>query len=288
MGGFIRTGFLGLAFLLVMALGLSARAESGLSGKALSDTLKVGLTSTPAAVQGGDTLIIEFSVLEAGPEFNAFDAYIQFDPEVLTYLPPRFLREQEGPLMLEACPQTFHMFYQSPDGMTLEVHESLLCAGVSVTGPGVVYRLKFICADVDAYTHLDLLGTPEMPSRFFMNGTVVDLDIYSPLFVQIGDGASGAPMPRSDIMPLHAHPNPLNPQTEFSFSLLEAGCVELDVYDVKGRRMVTLVREFLTSGQQSIVWPGRDGACREVSSGTYLARLRSGGWVGFLKVTVVR
>ncbi len=71
-------------------------------------------------------------------------------------------------------------------------------------------------------------------------------------------------------------PNPFNPKTSIHFDLPTAGSVELSVYDVEGRRVITLLDEHLDAGTHSIDWNGRDSAGNEAAAGVYLYRLQSG------------
>jgi lamin tail-like protein/flagellar hook capping protein FlgD len=71
------------------------------------------------------------------------------------------------------------------------------------------------------------------------------------------------------------HPNPFNPSTEFRFSLERDAKVNLSVFDMRGRLVRVVVDTRLTAGDHSgsFHWDGRDGAGRNVNSGTYFYRL---------------
>lgn len=68
------------------------------------------------------------------------------------------------------------------------------------------------------------------------------------------------------------YPNPFNPSTVINYNLLRAGMVTLNVYDLKGRRVATLVDSAKEAGQYSLVWDAAD-----LASGIYFYRLSSGG-----------
>ena len=75
-------------------------------------------------------------------------------------------------------------------------------------------------------------------------------------------------------------PNPFNPQTEISFVLTRDNLTQLNVYNLRGELVSTLVNGRLQGGQEYVVtWDGRDGSGQQVSSGTYFARLRIGSEV---------
>jgi len=64
------------------------------------------------------------------------------------------------------------------------------------------------------------------------------------------------------------YPNPFNPATTIVFNLPFASDTKLEVYNILGQRVATLVDEYLNSGEYSFEWDGRN-----VASGIYLYRL---------------
>lgn len=69
-------------------------------------------------------------------------------------------------------------------------------------------------------------------------------------------------------------PNPFNPFTVIDYEVPAGGAkVRLEVYDVGGRLVTTLVDEFRTEGRHTAQWDGRGAGGRELPSGIYLYRL---------------
>lgn len=87
---------------------------------------------------------------------------------------------------------------------------------------------------------------------------------------------------------LDAHPNPFNPSTSLVFALPQTTAVELNVYDVRGRQMRTLVRGVLDAGRHRAGWDGRDEAGRDVAAGVYFAELRAEAGRSVVKLVLVR
>ncbi|MEZ4387105.1 MAG: FlgD immunoglobulin-like domain containing protein [Candidatus Krumholzibacteriia bacterium] len=87
--------------------------------------------------------------------------------------------------------------------------------------------------------------------------------------------------------PLTAAPNPFNPATTVSYALAQAGPARLDVIDMRGRRVRTLVDRWVDAGGHQATWDGRDGRGHRLAAGTYLLRLAAGSTVRTAKVALV-
>lgn len=72
---------------------------------------------------------------------------------------------------------------------------------------------------------------------------------------------------------LRNYPNPFNPSTTISFNLPSVMSCKLEIYNLKGQRVITLLNEARASGSHTITWSGLDDAGRPVSSGLYFYRL---------------
>jgi hypothetical protein len=85
-----------------------------------------------------------------------------------------------------------------------------------------------------------------------------------------------------------AHPNPFNPRTEVSFELAEATRVRVDVHDVRGRLIRTLIDESRPAGSHAVTWNGKDNRGSTVASGTYYLRFVAGDRVDTRKVALLK
>jgi hypothetical protein len=84
------------------------------------------------------------------------------------------------------------------------------------------------------------------------------------------------------------HPNPALGSARIVFTLERTQDVELTVYDVAGRDVVTLAQGRYAAGEHAATWDGRDRAGRQVESGVYLYRLRTGERTQVQKLMLVR
>ena len=74
-----------------------------------------------------------------------------------------------------------------------------------------------------------------------------------------------------------AYPNPFNPATTIRFTLNEAAAVNLQIFNIRGELVKTVVERDLAAGVHEQRWNGRDQLGRRVASGIYFYRLRMGG-----------
>ena len=68
-------------------------------------------------------------------------------------------------------------------------------------------------------------------------------------------------------------PNPFNPTTNINFSLKNASNVQIDIFNLKGQRVKTLISQTINAGEHSITWNGNDDSNSPVSSGIYYYKI---------------
>jgi hypothetical protein len=87
---------------------------------------------------------------------------------------------------------------------------------------------------------------------------------------------------------LRNHPNPFNPSTTLVYDLPAPAHVRLDVYDVQGRLVRTLVDEVQPAGEKTVVWDGRDDRGAALASGAYVASIEAGGHAQSRKLMLIK
>lgn len=78
-------------------------------------------------------------------------------------------------------------------------------------------------------------------------------------------------------------PNPFNPSTNITFELAHAGHVALNVYDIQGRKVASLLNESLSQGAYQVHFDGAN-----LPSGTYIYRLQSEGFSQSRKMLLLK
>lgn len=92
----------------------------------------------------------------------------------------------------------------------------------------------------------------------------------------------------SSAMTMRAVPNPFNPRTGLFFELPAASEVTLTLYDLRGRKVKGLVREWLGAGNHRITWNGCNESGQHAAAGVYLARLEAGSQVATARLVLIR
>ncbi len=72
------------------------------------------------------------------------------------------------------------------------------------------------------------------------------------------------------------YPNPFNPLTTIEFNLPEETVVSLNIYNIKGQKVRTLIDEHKPAGKHTAVWDGESNNSKPVSSGVYFYNLKAG------------
>lgn len=87
------------------------------------------------------------------------------------------------------------------------------------------------------------------------------------------------------------YPNPFNPSTTIRLHvpvINGSSSLELEVYDLQGRKIRTLHSGSISSGWHTMVWDGRNNSGHSQSSGMYFMRARSGAQSSIHKMTLVK
>jgi poly-gamma-glutamate capsule biosynthesis protein CapA/YwtB (metallophosphatase superfamily) len=116
------------------------------------------------------------------------------------------------------------------------------------------------------YYWLQIIGT-ENPKSIMIN--------YTEKEINGGRAAVQNPGSTGIVSMLSNYPNPFNPETTISFNLGQETDLELSLYNIKGQKVNTLVKEYLDRGRHSFVWKGTDKENNPVSSGVYFYRIKT-------------
>ncbi len=101
-------------------------------------------------------------------------------------------------------------------------------------------------------------------------------------------GIGDAPLAIKDFELLPNYPNPFNPSTNIQFNLIKSAAVQLDVFNLQGKRVKTLVSETLSAGSHTVVWDGKDQHGKSVTSGLYIYKIKVGNLAAARKMILLK
>jgi hypothetical protein len=84
------------------------------------------------------------------------------------------------------------------------------------------------------------------------------------------------------------YPNPFNPKTMIRFALPKDSWVKLEVYNILGQKVKTLVDEKLAAGVKEIEWDGKDNKGAEVASGIYFYKIKADSFSDVKKMVMLK
>jgi len=128
---------------------------------------------------------------------------------------------------------------------------------------------------VRSYDDINNWSTFSAPWKFTVQGTVV---AGQPDMTGLPQTISLSP----------ARPNPARIRAEIGYQLPNSGPVTIELYNVAGARVATLVNGPKGAGHHTITWDLRDDAGRRVANGVYMIRLTAGALTATGKITVIR
>jgi hypothetical protein len=84
------------------------------------------------------------------------------------------------------------------------------------------------------------------------------------------------------------YPNPFNPITKIEFVLSRSGQVKIEIFNILGEKVKTLMDQHLKAGRQLVEWDGKDESGEEVASGVYFYRLQTKDFAETKKMVLMK
>ena len=84
------------------------------------------------------------------------------------------------------------------------------------------------------------------------------------------------------------YPNPFNPVTTIDYSVLSISHITIEIYNVIGQKIRTLVDETKPVGEYQVAWDGRSSSGQPVATGVYLYRFKAGDYSETKKMLLLK
>jgi hypothetical protein len=193
--------------------------------------------------------------LEDYLEVRGYGMTVEFDNELLEFVETRVVDNMLGESDL-AAPQVV----STKDGQV-----SILALGTAASegdlGLNLIFRSKTEIED----SYIELTSGALQDGSYGLN------QITSPVSVRIETRPEAYALREN-------YPNPFNPETTIKYELPEAGQVRLEVYNMLGQVVKTLVdNQFQNAGRHTVQWDATNNSGQPLSSGVYFYRVIAGG-----------
>jgi len=237
----------------------------------LKDTSKSEVSLSLGEVDGiaGEQILVPVNIQTNGNTANTLIFTVKYDPSCLEY---------QSTLKTELSEHFIMVANGTEKGKIY-----IAMAGVhGLQKSGNVLQLAFKVIEKIAKKHTDLTF-----SRAFVNDLVV-IDCNNG---QISFAKSGTEVPKTFQLAQN-YPNPFNAETIIRYGI--PNCkdqhvhVTLNIYNINGQLVRTLVDEKKAPGHHSVNWDGTDHQHRQIVSGIYFYQIQAGEFKSYKKMAVLK
>ena len=226
-----------------------------------NDTITVAISIDMTGMTGADTLL------------GSFSANFDWNPNILEYISSSGILQGYTGFVNTTNADTGHIRFNGakPLGQA-GVFDVLVVTFAVIGSPGQSTALDLeYTAMASAYTFIDLLQYLNVMDR------VVTIA-----------GAMGIDNPKDDQIPMKYElaqnfPNPFNPTTHIRFGLPKASTVEIDLFNVMGQKVNTILDEYKSAGYHTI---NLDGSY--LASGVYFFSIKAGEFKDVKKMLLMK
>jgi hypothetical protein len=172
-------------------------------------------------------------------------------------------------------------FYVNSSGRELRIVAYNMGNVPIASGYGTLFRLPVKLSDVSGIESGQMIISRTNNTAFF------DEALTKSILVRL---VKPQELPLTFVL-YQNYPNPFNGQTKIDYEVMDvAGMVDLtvQVYNVLGEKVKTLVTERHAGGRFTVMWDGTDDHGSKLSSGTYYYRLISGNFVSSKKMIMLK
>jgi len=146
----------------------------------------------------------------------------------------------------------------------------------AINGEGILIYLEFklLSNGISDIILTDFKFQDNGPTANITNGKITE----------INENSANIPQDYS----LNNYPNPFNPETTIKYELPKQTYVKIEVFNILGQQIRTLINETQPAGCHQIKWNGRNYNGIRVNSGLYLYKLQAGDFTGIKKMVLLK
>ncbi len=277
--------------MIVFSLCVTAQAE-----------INVSLLPDTTCVTPGQEFTVLLNLDTAGTPFHGYELVLNFDPQFT------FVSITEGIMMQEVCYNTW-WFHEESDS-TVFISHALLCGSNMMSGPGTLCAITFqapaalITTDL-TYEYIEFYDAGNPIEDINASGATVivrddcasaccfsdascqvlsDTDCSTAGGLWIVSSPSCDPNPCEymdlpdhgsafEIPTIGVEPNPFTDQTTLTYNQSGSGFLQIEIYDLAGRKVHSLYCGFSRAGSRTVTWNGISDDGQRAAPGVYFCQI---------------
>lgn len=159
--------------------------------------------------------------------------------------------------------------------------------GMVAMGASVELHVTMDASFLDAGTYVQYIHILSNDPANSVLTIPVEFEVDSALVISTGSDPGDNAVPSR--FALHTnYPNPFNPTTTIRYDLSDAAAVRLEIFNIRGERVVVLVDKHEPAGTHHVTWDGRNDNGQTVATGVYFYRLRAGAFTETKKMQMLK
>ena len=245
--------------------GGAVAAKGGIPGGQISDLFNFD------SVYDSKTEHMEFTILMNDVEAlggYAFDAvYDSKTFELVEIVSSTFLEENGG--------SQLSFDYKADGVVTIASVLKELNENTAVSGDGIAATLKFKWLGDGESNNIQIADIQILDAfgavSYFASFDALDL-IPVPLVFELKNN----------------YPNPFNPTTTIEYAMPHTELVRIDIVNVLGQIVTTLINEEVQAGFHKVVWNGKNALGSPVASGIYIYKIKAGTFTSVKRLTLLK
>ena len=160
---------------------------------------------------------------------------------------------------------------------------------ISGLGSGRYIVAAFMDVNGDSMFNLnEPVGFTEQLLKVYPNSVTENVDIYLTKNLSTGIPIETEALNPKEFALQPNYPNPFNPSTTLSYDVPQTSHVTINIYNLLGKKIVTLLDEEVQAGTYQLIWETKNIMGQELSSGVYICRMQSNDFIKSRKMMLIR
>jgi photosystem II stability/assembly factor-like uncharacterized protein len=230
-------------------------------------TVTFGTFDTTTDSDGIYSMLVDVGIYDLACEIAGYESYTLNDVEIIENQVTAVDVEMQN---LYLPPQNLSFNFSNPN---VVLTWTAPAGEIGLTGYNV-YRDDVVISNITATLYID----PNMETGTYTYYITALYGTYESIpsnEVVVEVVSAGNDLVAHGIELIGNYPNPFNPETQIAFAISEPGNATIEIFNIKGELVRTIMNGNLPAGNHTVTWAGLDNNRKAVTSGVYLYKMTS-------------